>query len=74
MWCHVRLLNLTNNNPQRIKKVDRRIVEQLDYSGVEFPVKKKHYPLIEEKNNINLNVFYYNKRVYPLYLPEQHNS
>ena len=49
MWCHVRLLNLTNNNPQRIKKVDRRIVEQLDYSGVEFPVKEKHYPLIEEK-------------------------
>ena len=74
MWCHVRLLNLTKNNPQRIKKVDRKIAEQIDYSGIEFPVKEKDYPSIEQKDNINLSAFYYNKKVYPLYISEQHSE
>ena len=63
MSCHVRLLNLTNNNPQRIKKVDRKIAEQLDYFGSDFPVKEIHYPIFERRFSINLNVFYYNKGV-----------
>ena len=74
MWCHVRLLNPTNNNPQRIKMVDRKIAEQLDYSGIEFPVKEKHYPIFEQRFSINLKVFYYNERVYPIYISEQHNE
>ena len=40
-WCHVRLLNPTNSHPGRIKKLDRKIAEQLDYSGIDFPVKEK---------------------------------
>ena len=73
-WCHVRLLNPTSNHPERIKKVDKEIANQLDYSGIEFPIKEKHYLLIEQRFSINLNVFYYNKRVYPQYISEQHNE
>ena len=72
-WCHVRMLNPTSNNPQRIKKADKEIAKSLDYSGIEFSVKQKDYPLMEQRLNINLNVFYYHKNIYPLYVSEQHN-
>ena len=73
-WCHVRMLNPTSNNPQRIKKADKEIAKSLDYSGIEFPVKQKDYPLIEQRFNINLNAFYYDKNIYPFYISEQHNE
>ena len=41
MWCHVRMLNPTNNNPQRVKKVDKEIAKSLDYSNIKFPIKEK---------------------------------
>ena len=43
-WCHVRMLNPTSNNPQRIKKADKEIAKSLDYSGIEFSVKQKKLP------------------------------
>ena len=73
-WCHVRMLNPTSNNPQRIKKADKETVKSLDYSDIEFPVKQKDYPLIEQRLNVNLNVFYYDKAIYPFYISEQHNE
>ena len=75
MWCHVRMLNPTNNNPQRVKKVDKEIAKSLDYSTIKFPIKEKDYPLIEKKNNTNLNVFYYNNnKTYPLYISKENND
>ena len=73
-WCHVRLLNPTNSHPERIKKLNKKIAEQLDYSGINFPAKEKNYPIFDQRFSINLNIFYYNKRVYPLYISEQHNE
>ena len=37
-WCHIRFLNPQEKDPQRIKKSDKRMVEQLNYGGIEFPV------------------------------------
>ena len=73
-WCHVRLLNPTNSHPERIKKLNKKIAEQLDYSGINFPAKEKNYPIFDQRFSINLNIFYYNKRVYPLHISEQHNE
>ena len=42
-WCHIRYLNSQNDHPQRIKKIDRKMVQELNYQGVEFPVATKHY-------------------------------
>ena len=62
-WCHVRLINPINIYRERINKTDRKIAQSLNYSGIEFPIKEKHYRIIEHRFNIKLNVFYYNKRV-----------
>ena len=51
-WCHIRHLLPQNENPQRIKKCDKKYVEKLDYSGIEFPVSVKQYNKIEKQNNI----------------------
>ena len=40
-------------------KIDRKMVQELNYQGVEFPVAAKHYGKIEEQNSININVFGY---------------
>lgn len=55
-WCHIRHLNPRENNPQRIKKVDKAYIEKLDYSGIEFPVTIQQVDKTEKKNNININV------------------
>ena len=56
----------------RISKKDKEIAEELNYSGVDFPVSKKEYSKIEVLNKINVNVFCYeNKMIYPVYLSNQ---
>ena len=49
-WCHIRHLNPQDKDPQRIKKVDKLYVKNLDYSGIQFPVSKKQYHRIEKQN------------------------
>ena len=74
-WCHIRYLNPQNDHPERIKKIDRKMVQELNYQGVEFPVATEHYGKIEEHNSININVFGYgNEQFYPLYVSKQKNE
>ena len=74
-WCHIRHLNPQANHPERIKKVDKQYIENLDYSEIEFPVATKHYNKIEKQNNININVFgYENKQPYPIYVSKERNE
>ena len=71
-WCHIRHLNPQDKDPQRIKKVDKLYVKNLDYSGIQFPVSKKQYHRIEKQNKININVFCYkDKEPYPIYLSKE---
>ena len=72
LWCHVRNLNLIDENPQRITKKDKELVSKLNYEEINFPVSKKDYCKIEVQNKICINVFCYeNKVVYPVYLSDQ---
>ena len=57
LWCHIRHLNSLKIHTERIKKADKNMVNDLDYKGIEFPVSKKYYSRIEQKNNIFINVF-----------------
>ena len=66
MWCYIRLINPTNNHPERINKKDKEITSTLDYSGIDFPIKTHDYELLEERFEINVNVFCYENKVYPL--------
>ena len=71
-WCHIRHLHPQDKYPQRIKKVDKQFIENLDYSGIEFPVTTKQYNKIEKQNEININVFgYEDKQPYPIYVSKE---
>ena len=50
-------LNPLKIHPEKITKTDRRMVNDFDYEGIKFPVSKKDYSKIEQKNNICINVF-----------------
>lgn len=56
-WCHIRHLNPQDTNTQRIKKSDKVVIKNLDYTGIEFPVTIKQVNKIEKQNNISINIF-----------------
>ena len=69
LWCHVRHLNLIKKHPERINKEDKKLVNNLNYEGIEFPISKNDYCKIEKQNNICINMFCYgNGIIYPLYI------
>ena len=47
-WCHIRHINPQDKYPKRIKKSDRSLINKLDYSGLDFPVKINDYNKIEK--------------------------
>ena len=63
LWCHTRHLNLVKRHPERITKVDERII-------LIIPVARKDYCRIERR--ICINVFCYeNGLTYPVYVSDQ---
>ena len=42
-------INLSREHPERIKKTDRKIFEEPNYDGIEFPVQEKDFKKIEAK-------------------------
>ena len=71
-WCHIRHSNPQDKDPKRIKKSDKRYIERLDCTGIEFPVNVKQYNKIERQNNININVFgYEDKQPFPIYVSKE---
>ena len=74
MWCHIRLINPTDSHPEWINKKDKEIASFLDYSGIDFPIKTHHYELTENIFEINVNLFGYENKVYPLYISEKSDT
>ena len=71
-WCHIRHLNPQQKDPHRIKKCDKEYIKKLDYTNVTFPVTQKDYRKIETMNDININVFGYEKqKPYPVYISKE---
>ena len=73
-WCHVRFINPQNKHCDRINKKDKEIAKTLDYGGINFPMKARDYEIIDERFNINVNVFGYVNRVFPLYVSKKSNE
>ena len=68
-WSHIRYLNPQITNPQRIKKEDKRLIGELNYEGIDFPVSQKQYSKIEKQNSIRINVFGYEKeQPFPIHI------
>ena len=47
-WCHVRLLNPQNKDPDRMKKQNKRIEATLDYRGIDFPMEVETMKLLKK--------------------------
>ena len=60
-WCHIRFLNPQKTTPQRINRVDKQMINDLNYDGINFPVSQKHYNKVKKQNSIRINVFGYEK-------------
>ena len=48
-WCHIRHLNLQIKYPERIKKEDKQMINELNYNGINFPLSQKHYKKVENR-------------------------
>lgn len=60
-----------NSTGGKIEKTDKQYVEKLAYSGIEFQVSEKQHNKIEQQNNINNNVFGYEKQPFPIYVSKE---
>ena len=49
MQCHVRLINPTNSQPERINKQDKKIAANLNDSDIVFPFDINDYEKIEDR-------------------------
>ena len=49
MWCHVRLIDPQNRNAERINKKDKKIVANLNSSGIVSPLGINDYEKIEDR-------------------------
>ena len=70
--CHIRHLNPQTEHTERIKKEDKKMVNELNYDGLDFPLSQKHYNKVEKQNNIRINVFGYEKgQPFPIHISKE---
>ena len=72
--AYIRLIDPTNSHPERINKQDKKTAAKLNYSGIDFPLNINDNELIEDKFNMNVNVFGYENKVYPLYVSKKSHT
>ena len=71
-WCHIRHLNPQTEHPERIKKGDKKMINELNYDGINFPLSQKHYNKVEKQNSIRINVFgYENGQPFPIHISKE---
>ena len=72
LWCHIRHINPKKVHPERVTREDKKLGNDLDYDGIEYPVRQKDFSKIEQKNNICINVFCHeNKLTFSIYVSDQ---
>ena len=72
IWRHIRLLNPQIIYPERIKKEDKKMINELNYDGIDFPLSQKHYNKVEKQNSIRINVFgYESKQPFPIHISKE---
>ena len=70
-WCYIRHLNPQTEHPERIKKEDKKMINEMNYSGIDFPLSQKHYK-VEKQNSIKINVFgYENGQPFPIHISKE---
>ena len=49
LWCYVRHINPVKIHPERITWEDKKLVNNLNYDGIDFPVREKDFSKIEKR-------------------------
>ena len=57
LWCHVRHTNPVKIHPERITREDKKLVNDLNYDGIEFPVWAKDFSKIKKRIIFALTCF-----------------
>ena len=71
-WCHIRHLNAQIKYPQRIKRIDKQFIGELNYKGIEFPASQKQHNKIKKQNSIRINVLGYEKgQPFPIHISKE---
>ena len=71
-WCHIRHLKPQTKYPERIKKEDKKMINELNYDGIDFPLSQKHYNKFEKQNSIRINVFgYEDGQPFPIHISKE---
>ena len=71
-WCHIRHSNPLIEHPERIKKGDKQMINELNYAGIAFLVTQKQYNKVEKQNSIRINVFRYEKgQPFPIHISKE---
>ena len=68
------LLILQISTQKEFSKQDKKIAANLNYSGIVFPLDFNDYELIENRFEMNINVFGYENKVYPLYASKKSHT
>ena len=70
-WCVTRALNPVSRDGERITKILRKQSEKLNWDGIKFPLELVKIDRFERQNkSIGVNVFGYERIVYPLRISE----
>ena len=57
LWCHVSHINLMKMHPKRITQEDKKLANDHNYDGIEFPVREKDFSMIEKRTIFVLMCF-----------------
>ena len=69
---HIRHLNPQTEHPERIKKEDKKMINELNYDGINFPISQKHYNKVEKQNSIRISVFgYEDGQPFPIHISKE---
>ena len=71
MLCHIRLINPTNNHPERINKQGKKNAANLNYSDIAFTLDINDYEKIEDRFQMQVNIFGYENKLYPSYISKK---
>ena len=71
MQCHIRRINPQNRNAERINKQDKKTAANLNYSDIAFPLDINDNKKIEDRFQMEVNVFGHENKIYPLYISKK---
>ena len=57
LWCHVRHINPVKIHPERTTQEDKKLVNNLNYDEVKFPVREKDFSKIGKRTTFALMCF-----------------